>query len=179
MVRRQVCIKRMRNGCLGMPDLESHWLPERLTYLGLSFSGDVVWRRKVRKIFHLGPVTFHGLGKNYIGNWLWTLLRTLSMSSTAGRRRKSAPIGNGRPVRVSWKIQSSCSPGDLHRTPCLFLASASERTWQTYPIVLDVAVAWKKRLSPTSTTAIEFARCGTTSGSGRLASNPSSSLVTS
>ena len=26
MVRRQVCIQRTRNGGLGMPDLESHWL---------------------------------------------------------------------------------------------------------------------------------------------------------
>ena len=34
MVRRQVCIQRTRNGGLGMPDLESHWLAERLAYLG-------------------------------------------------------------------------------------------------------------------------------------------------
>ena len=38
MVRRRVCIQRTRNGGLGMPDLESHWLAERLAYLdgGLS-----------------------------------------------------------------------------------------------------------------------------------------------
>ena len=35
MVRRQVCIQRTHNGGLGMPDLESHWLAERLAYLGL------------------------------------------------------------------------------------------------------------------------------------------------
>ena len=39
MVRRQICIQRTRNGCLGMPDLESHWLAERLAYLGRSLTG--------------------------------------------------------------------------------------------------------------------------------------------
>ena len=34
MVRRQVYIQRTRNGGLGVPDLESHWLAERLAYLG-------------------------------------------------------------------------------------------------------------------------------------------------
>ena len=34
MVRRKVCIQRTRNKVLGMPDLESHWLAERLAYLG-------------------------------------------------------------------------------------------------------------------------------------------------
>ena len=41
MIRRQVCIQRTRNGGLGMPDLESHWLAERLSYLGRS-----LWRLK-------------------------------------------------------------------------------------------------------------------------------------
>ena len=40
MVRRQVCIQRTRNGGLGMPDLESHWLAERLAYLGRVLDGD-------------------------------------------------------------------------------------------------------------------------------------------
>ena len=34
-----------------MPDLVSHWLAERLAYLGRSLSGDSVWRRKARRIF--------------------------------------------------------------------------------------------------------------------------------
>ena len=51
MVRRQVCIQRTRNGCLGMPDLESHWLAERLAYLGRSLTGDTVWRRKASRTF--------------------------------------------------------------------------------------------------------------------------------
>ena len=51
MVRRQVCIQRTRNGILGMPDLESHWLAERLAYLGHVLTGDSVWRRKASRTF--------------------------------------------------------------------------------------------------------------------------------
>ena len=51
MVRRQVCIQRTRNGSQGMPDLESHWLAERLAYLGRSLTGDSVWRRKASRTF--------------------------------------------------------------------------------------------------------------------------------
>ena len=51
MVRRQVCIKRTRNGGLSMPHLESHWLAERLAYLGRSLTGDAVWRRKASRTF--------------------------------------------------------------------------------------------------------------------------------
>ena len=36
---------------LGMPDLESHWLAERLAYLGRSLTGDAVWRRKASLAF--------------------------------------------------------------------------------------------------------------------------------
>ena len=51
MVRRQVCIQRTRNRGLGMPDLESHWLAERLAYLGRSLTGDAVWRLKASRTF--------------------------------------------------------------------------------------------------------------------------------
>ena len=34
-----------------MPDLESHWLAERLAYLGRSLSGDAVWSRKASRTF--------------------------------------------------------------------------------------------------------------------------------
>ena len=51
MVLRQVCIQRTRNGGLGMPDLESHWLAERLAYLGRSLTGDAVWRLKASRTF--------------------------------------------------------------------------------------------------------------------------------
>ena len=51
MVRRQVCIQRTRNGDLHMPDLDSHWLAERLAFLGGTLTGDAVWRRKVSRTF--------------------------------------------------------------------------------------------------------------------------------
>ena len=51
MVRSQVCIQRTRNGGLGMPYLESHWLSERLAYLSRSLTGDSVWRRKASRTF--------------------------------------------------------------------------------------------------------------------------------
>ena len=34
-----------------MSDLESHWLAERLAYLGRSLLRDMVWRQKVRYVF--------------------------------------------------------------------------------------------------------------------------------
>ena len=51
MVRRQVCIQRTRNRGQGMLDLESHWLAERLEYLGRSLTGDAMWRLKASRIF--------------------------------------------------------------------------------------------------------------------------------
>ena len=51
MVHRQVCIQHTHDGGVGMPDLESHWLAERLAYLGRSFTGDTVWRQKVNRTF--------------------------------------------------------------------------------------------------------------------------------
>ena len=51
LVRRQVCYQRPQNGGLGMLNLESHWLAERLAYLGRSLTKDTVWRHKVRDVF--------------------------------------------------------------------------------------------------------------------------------
>ena len=34
-----------------MADLESHWLGERLAFLGRSLTGDTVWRRKASRTF--------------------------------------------------------------------------------------------------------------------------------
>ena len=51
MVRRQVYIQHTRNGGLDMPDLVSHWLAERLAYLGRSLTRDAVWRRKASLTF--------------------------------------------------------------------------------------------------------------------------------
>ena len=51
LVSRQVCYQRPRDGGLGMPDLESHRLAERLAYLGCSLTTDAVWSLKVRVAF--------------------------------------------------------------------------------------------------------------------------------
>ena len=51
LVRRQVCCQRLRDGGLGIPDLESHWLTERLAYLGRSLTTDAVWGLMVRDGF--------------------------------------------------------------------------------------------------------------------------------
>ena len=51
MVRRQICIQHTHNGGPDMPDLESHWLAERLSYLGRSLTGDAVWRQKASQTF--------------------------------------------------------------------------------------------------------------------------------
>ena len=53
MVRKQICIQRTLNKGLDMPDLESHWLAERLAYLGRSLTGDAVWRHKASRTFPL------------------------------------------------------------------------------------------------------------------------------
>ena len=34
-----------------MPDLESHWLAERLAYLGRALTGAAVWRLKASRTF--------------------------------------------------------------------------------------------------------------------------------
>ena len=51
LVRRQVCCQRLRDMGLRIPDLESHWLAERLAYLGRSLTKDAVWDLKVRDGF--------------------------------------------------------------------------------------------------------------------------------
>ena len=51
MVRRQVFIQRTRDRGLGMPDIENHWLAERLAYLRRSLTGNAVWRRKASRTF--------------------------------------------------------------------------------------------------------------------------------
>ena len=67
MVHRQVYIQRTRNRGLGMPDLESHWLAERLVYSGRSLTGESATAEQPFVTF-LGPVTFHSLGKSYSGS---------------------------------------------------------------------------------------------------------------
>ena len=51
MVCGHICCQRPRNEGLGMPDLESHWLAERLAYLGRSLSRNMVWGQKMIDVF--------------------------------------------------------------------------------------------------------------------------------
>ena len=51
LVLRQVCYQRPRDGGLGIPDLESLRLAERLAYLGRPLTTDAVWSLKVRVTF--------------------------------------------------------------------------------------------------------------------------------
>ena len=51
LVRRQVCYQCPCDGGLGMSDLKSHRLAERLAYLGRSLTSDAVWSLKVGVAF--------------------------------------------------------------------------------------------------------------------------------
>ena len=94
MVRRQVCIQRTRNGGLSMPDLESHWLAERLTYLGRSLTGDAVWTLKASRTFPRLKSNPKAEGRRKpLGEALFvrecrTTLRNLVRSSDLSRPRK-------------------------------------------------------------------------------------------
>ena len=50
-VCRQVCYQRPHNGGLGIPNLKSHWLAERLAFLGRSLMEETVWKRKIEVAF--------------------------------------------------------------------------------------------------------------------------------
>ena len=94
MVRRQVCIQRTRNGGLGMPYLETHWLAERLAYLGRSLTGDAVWRLKASRTFPRLQSDSKAEGRRKpMGEALFvrecrTALRNLLGSSDLSRPRK-------------------------------------------------------------------------------------------
>ena len=51
LVHRQVCYQRPRDEGLGMQDLESHWLAERLAFLSRSLTTDAVWSLRVGVAF--------------------------------------------------------------------------------------------------------------------------------
>ena len=94
MVHRQVCIQRTCNGSLGIPDLESHWLAERLAYLGRSLTGYAVWRRKASRTFPRLQSNPKAEGRRKpLGEALFvrecrTALRNLLESSDLSRPRK-------------------------------------------------------------------------------------------
>ena len=94
MLRRQLCIQRTRNGGLGMPDLESLWLAERLAYLSRSLTVDAVWRRKASRTFpHLkSDLKAKGrrkpLGEALFVHVCWTVVRNLLGSRDLSWPRK-------------------------------------------------------------------------------------------
>ena len=202
MVRRQVCYQRLRNGGLGMPDMENHWFAERLTYLGCSMSKDTVRRRKVsdtvrrlksdpkaedrRKLKGEAPFVHE----------CCRALCNLPGSSDFSRPRKelyrelvAGSVSDLLVDRLGWSMEEfrshwnwvpgsgflNNSPGGLHETRKLFSAWITKRAWQTCLNVLAAAVTQRKLLSRPSTIASVFARFGITSGRGRPTSNPNSS----
>ena len=88
MVRRQVCIQRTRNGGLGMPDLESHWLAERLAYSVRSLTGDAVWTRTVSSQDPKAEGRRKPLGRALFVCECQTALRNLLGSSDPSRPQK-------------------------------------------------------------------------------------------
>ena len=198
MVRRQVCIQCTCNRGLSTPDLDSHWLAERLAYLGRSLMGNAVWRRKASRIFPClksDPKVDSRrkpMGETLFVRECQTALRSLLGSSNLSQPRKelyqelvvgsaSDPLSerhgltaeeirshwnwvpgssflNNSEFSLTWRLAQNALP----LLGLNFRAGPAE-----CPIVLAVAVVWKKPLS-TPTTASEFARSGITSGSGRL-----------
>ena len=205
MVRRQICIQRKSNWGRGMPDLELHWLAERLAYLGRTLSGVAMWRRKASMTFprlQSDPKAESrrwSMGEKPFVRECRKALRNLPGSSDLLQSPKklyqelvvgsvSDPLSErhcwtAEEVRVSWTIPSSPSPGGLHGTHCPFSGWTSERAWQTCLIALAAAVVWNKWLNMPSTTTSGFARSEITSESRQFASNLNSlccsTLVTS
>ena len=71
-----------------MPDLESHWLAERLAYLSRALTGDAVWRLKARRTFPKAEGRRRPLGETLFLRECRTALRHLLGSSDLSRPRK-------------------------------------------------------------------------------------------
>ena len=121
MVRRQVCIQRTRNGGLGMPDLESHWLAERLGYFGRSLTGDAVWWQKASRTFPRLKSDRKAEGRRKpLGEALFvrecrTALRNLLGSSDLSRHRKElyrelvvGSVSDPLSERRGWTVEEIC-----------------------------------------------------------------------
>ena len=118
VVRRQVCIQCTCNGDLGLPDLESHWLAERLAYLGRSLTGDEEWRQKASRTFprlKSDPNT-EGRRKPMFVSTVCprepTALRNLLGSSNLSRSRKELVVGSAsdpHSERRGWTAEEICS----------------------------------------------------------------------
>ena len=159
MVRRQVCCQRLRNGGLGMLDLETHWFAERLAYLGRFLS---VWRLKASDTFPRlksnskaeGQRKLRGEpavvcecrkafcnlpGSSDLSRPRKELYQELVVGSalallvdrlgSAGRWRQFARIEIGRQVRASWTNPSSRSSGCLYGTRCPFSVRITKWAW--------------------------------------------------
>ena len=168
MVHRQVCYQRLYNGGLRMPDLEGHYLAERLAFLSWSSLRDAVWRHKVKEAFlHLrsnpktksccrlrGETPFlikclkalYSLpGSSNLSQSRKDLYWELMVGSTRGATRFIAG-GDWLPMKLEtrfWLLERLWLSG-LFRTCCLFPAWLSKQAWQTYLIVPAVAVVEEK-----------------------------------
>ena len=204
MVRGQVCIQRTRNGGLDMPDLENHWLTERLAYLGRSLSGDAVWRRKGSRIFprlKSNPKAegqHKPMGETPFVHECRKAPRKFSGSSELSRLRKElyrelveGSASNPLSEQHGWTAEEinshwNWAPGSsflnnsefsltrrLARNELLLLGL---NFWVGLADMSDCVRCGSGLEETPSTIAIEFARSESTSGSGRLTSNPSSSF---
>ena len=97
-----------------MPDLESHWLAERLAYLGRSLTGDAVWRRKASRTFLRFQSHPKAEGQRKpLGEVLFvrecrTALRNLLGSSDLSRHRKERyqelVVGSASDPLSEWRV---------------------------------------------------------------------------
>ena len=105
-----------------MPDLESHWLTERLAYLGRSLMTDRVWSLKVRKAFPRLRVNPKAEGRRRpkgeppFGIKCRKALRNLPRSSDLSRSRKELYRGlvvgsasDPLTVRLCWSAEEARS----------------------------------------------------------------------
>ena len=212
MVRRQVCIQRTRNGGLGMLDLVSHWLAERLAYLGRSLR-DAVWRRNASRTFPrlksdpkaegrrkpLGEALFVRECRKALRN-----LRSSDLSQPRKELYRKPVVGSASgPLRErrGWTAEKICSHWNRAPESSFLNNSLFSLTWRLVWNALPLlGLNYKAGVAEMP----DCARCGSgleetaehafyycervrrfviTSGSGRLALNPSNSccstLVTS
>ena len=167
LVRRQVCYQHPRNGRLGMPDLDSHWLTERPPYLGQSLTKDTVWGHKVRNVFLYLKSNPKAEARSTSGNdtpfvrECRRALRKLPRSSDLSRFWKElyrelvagsaldplekrlgwfAPSGIGRQARAFWTTPSSRSPSNSLETRWSSTTGLTECAYQTNLIVPAAAL---------------------------------------
>ena len=199
---KQVCIERTHDGGLGMPDLESHWLAERLAYLGRFLTRDAVWRRKASRTFPRlkSDPKAEGLRKP-IGETAFirecrAVLRNLPGSSDLSRPRKELyrelvvgstpdPLSE----RHGWTEEEIRSHWNWAPGSCFLNHSKFSLTWRLARNLLpllglnyiagladmpDCARCGSGLEETAEHTNERFARSGIMLGSGRLASKPSS-----